>query len=56
MKQLMQLDWIGIVLLVGGFVMFLLALTGQALTGLLTKAQSISLYVVGLAMLIVSTV
>lgn len=52
--QLKRLDWIGIVLLIGGFVMFLLDLTGEALSGLLSSNQTIALYVVGLAMLIVS--
>jgi len=52
LDQLKALDWIGILLLIGGFVMFLLALTGEALSGLLTTAQSIALYVVGLAMLV----
>ena len=36
------------------FVLFLLALTGEALSGLLTRSQSIILYVIGLSMLVVS--
>jgi len=50
--QLKRLDWIGIFLLMGGFVMFLLALTGEALKGLFTDATSIALYVVGLSLLV----
>jgi len=39
-------------LLVGGFVMFLLALTNEALKGVITRPTSIALYIVGLSMLI----
>jgi len=41
-----------VLLLVGGFVMFLVALTGEALAGMLTRSQSIALYIVGVVMLI----
>ena len=55
-RQFLDMDWVGIVLLIGGFVMFLLALTAEALEGLLTTGQSAALYAVGLSMLIVSRV
>jgi len=50
--QLKNLDWVGIIALITGFILFLFALTGEALSGLLTRTQSIVLYVIGLSLLI----